>query len=62
MENPNSYENVMKELELLADEDYDVIDVSNHLDDNARDFKFEYAFESLTQRHTAYKRRNHDYY
>lgn len=62
MDNPNSYENVMRELEKLADDEFVSVDIHNHLDDNAKDFKFEYAFESLTQRHTAYKRRNHDYY
>lgn len=59
MENPNSYERVMKELEELSDEleCENVLDITNHLDDNAKDFKFEYAFESLTEKSSSYKRR-----
>lgn len=58
MENPNSYETVMKMLEELNDEmEMNCVDITNHLDDNYRDFKFEYAFESVTERSSSYKRR-----
>lgn len=60
MDNPNSYENVMRILEQLADDDYFPVDVYSHLDDNVGDFKMEYAFESITEKHSAYKRRNYD--
>lgn len=60
MEKPNSYENVMRELEelndLLESGDLDV-DVC---DPDDGDFKFEYAHEALTQRNTSYRRRNGD--
>lgn len=55
MNKPDSYEDVMKALEEVND--------LMEFDDNpseyndSKDFKFEYAFESVTERHTAYKRR-----
>lgn len=50
MNRPDSYENVMKEMEEVNDElEYDV-------EDN-KPFKWEFAFESITERHTAYQRR-----
>lgn len=56
MKTPNSYEDVVKELQefnemLETSLDSDVDSLYN------ADFKFEYAFESITERHTAYKRR-----
>lgn len=59
MDKPESYENVMRELEEINDEMEceNCVDITNHLDDNHRDFKFEYAFESLTEKSSAYKRR-----
>lgn len=51
MNKPDSYENVMKELEEVNDE------LESDLDEDGKDFKFEYAFESLTERHSAYQRR-----
>lgn len=59
MDNPNSYENVMRELERLADDDYFPVDIYSHLDDNIKDFKMEYAFESITEKRSAYKHRSH---
>lgn len=60
MDNPNSYENVMRILEQLADDDYFPVDIYSHLDYNVKDFKMEYAFESITEKHSAYKRRSYD--
>lgn len=56
--NPNSYENVMKELEEVNEqlEQDKPVDFPIEVVDNSY-FKFEYAHESLTERHTAYKRR-----
>jgi len=53
---PDSYEDVMKELEEINEllelkVDSDESDLYNG------DFRFEYAHESLTEKHTAYKRR-----
>lgn len=57
MKNPNSYEKVMKELEEVNDvmekESVDFESVSG----DTCDFKWEYAHESITERHSAYKRR-----
>jgi hypothetical protein len=52
--NPDSYENVMKEMEEVNDE-LESEDLSE-----SKDFKFEYAFESLTNKNSSYKRRNYD--
>lgn len=52
MNKPDSYENVMKEMEEVNDE---LESCEN--DEDTKDFKFEYAFESITERHTAYQRR-----
>ncbi len=59
MDNPNSYENVMRELEELNDRLEAGDDLSDD-EDEGKDFKYEYAHESLTERHSAYKRRNCD--
>lgn len=58
MKNLNSYEDVMRELELVSEElgCKKELDLSSVEDYNG-DFKFEYAHESLTERHSAYKRR-----
>ena len=58
MDKPNSYENVMRELEEINDllENGDML--VEVVDPDDGDFKFEYAHESLTERHTSYKRRN----
>lgn len=61
MNTPSSYEEVVKELEEV-NEILD-LDRSTEMVDNieiSKDFKFEYAFESVTERCTAYKRRNYD--
>lgn len=60
MEPTKSYDEVMHELERLSEDEFIGVDLTNHLDDNHRDFKFEYAFESITERNTSYKRRNND--
>lgn len=59
MDNPNSYENVMRELEELNDRLEAGDDLSDD-DEPGKDFKYEYAHESLTEKHSAFKRRNHD--
>lgn len=59
MDNPNSYENVMRELEELNDRLEAGDDLSDD-EDEGKDFKYEYAHESLTERHSAYKRRYGD--
>lgn len=53
MNKPDSYEDVMKELEELNEKevDSDMEDLYNG------DFRFEYAYESLTEKRSAYKRR-----
>lgn len=58
MKNPNSYENVMKELEEVNDalEHDKPVDFETVKGDTS-DFRWEYAFESVTERHSAYKRR-----
>lgn len=56
MNNPNSYEDVMKELEEVNE----MLELEVDSDDEGLyngDFRFEYAHESLTERHSAYKRR-----
>lgn len=61
MSKPNSYENVMKELEEVNDLLEVPCDVFSEAEESLHgdkcDFRTEYAFESLTERHTAYKRR-----
>lgn len=59
MKTPNSYEEVNKELDevnelIELDTDNDI----KELETDDRTFKFEYAFEGLTESHSAYKRRN----
>lgn len=57
--NPNSYESVMKELEEVNDlleSNVDMIADAEY-DDVQPTFRFEYAHESITERHSAYKRR-----
>lgn len=56
MKSPNSYEDVMKELQEVNEMLETSLDSDGDSLYNA-DFKFEYAHESLTERHTAYKRR-----
>lgn len=56
MNNPNSYEDVMKELEEINELLELGVDSDNE-DLYNGDFRFEYAHESLTERHSAYKRR-----
>lgn len=57
MNKPDSYEDVMKLLERVNDALEMDIDLSVLPYDDSKDFKFEYAFESVTERHSAYKRR-----
>lgn len=58
MSNKNEYDLVMRELEEVSDLlDRDKsVDSELDIDDNG-DFKWEYAFESITESHSAYKRR-----
>lgn len=56
MKTPNSYEDVMKELQEVNELLEIAVDSDSDSLYNA-DFKFEYAHESLTERNTAYKRR-----
>lgn len=56
MKTPNSYEDVMKEVQEINDLLENSLDTDDDSEYNA-DFKFEYAHESITERHTAYKRR-----
>lgn len=56
MNNPNSYEDVMKELEEINELLELGVDSDNE-DLYNGDFRFEYAHESLTEKHSAYKRR-----
>lgn len=56
MNNPNSYEDVMKELEEINELIELGVDSDNE-DLYNGDFRFEYAHESLTEKHSAYKRR-----
>lgn len=58
MNKPDSYEDVMKLLEQVNDALELDIDLSVLPYDDSKDFKFEYAFESVTERHSAYKRRS----
>ena len=58
MNKPDSYEDVMKLLERVNDALEMDIDLSFLPYDDSKDFKFEYAFESVTERHSAYKRRS----
>lgn len=58
MNKPESYEDVMKLLEQVNDALEMDIDLSVLPYDDSKDFKFEYAFESVTERHSAYKRRS----
>jgi hypothetical protein len=53
---PNSYEDVMKEVQEINDLLENSLDTDDDSEYNA-DFKFEYAHESITERHTPYKRR-----
>lgn len=56
MNKPNSYEDVMKELEEINE----LLEIGVDSDDPHLyngDFRFEYAHESLTEKHSAYKRR-----
>lgn len=56
MNKPNSYEDVMKELEEINELLESGVDSDgSHLYNG--DFRFEYAHESLTEKHSAYKRR-----
>lgn len=60
MNKPNSYEEVMKELEEVNDllESNSEIDLSSlENDPEGRTFRFEYAYEGLTERSSSYKRR-----
>ena len=56
MKKPDSYNDVMKELEEVSDSLENNVDKDFEEAYNS-DFKFEYAYESLTERHSAYKRR-----
>ncbi len=58
MKTPNSYEKVMKELEEVNEllECEEIVDFEIVKGDTC-DFKWEYAHESITERHSAYKRR-----
>lgn len=56
MKNPTSYEDVMKELEEVNDQIETELDNESEVEYNAT-FKFEYAFESITERNSSYKRR-----
>lgn len=56
MNKPNSYEDVMKELEEINELLESGVDSDNE-DLYNGDFRFEYAHESLTEKHSAYKRR-----
>lgn len=57
MKKPDSYEKVMKALEEVNDLLELGFDLSVLPYDDSKDFKFEYAHESLTERHSVYKRR-----
>lgn len=59
MNKPDSYEEVMKVLEEINDLLELGIDYSVLPYDDSQDFKTEYAFESVTERSSAYKRRSH---
>lgn len=58
MNKPDSYESVMKELEEVNDLLENSVDMIADVEypDEIK-FRFEYAFESVTERHSAYKRR-----
>lgn len=68
MNKPDSYEDVMKLMERVNDalELLELVNDALEMDidlsvlpyDDSKDFKFEYAFESVTERHSAYKRRS----
>lgn len=55
MNKSDSYEEVMKELDYIND----LIEIAL-LEPVDADFKFEYAFESITESGSAYKRRNYE--
>lgn len=56
MKKPDRYDEVIKHLEDVSESMEN--DVDKDLEDMYNiDFKFEYAFESITERHSAYKRR-----
>ncbi len=60
MNKPDSYESVMKELEEVNDlleNNVDLIADVEYPDEQEIKFRFEYAHESITERHSAYKRR-----
>lgn len=58
MNKSTSYENVIKELAESFELEYnDPIETEDVCDSEGRTFKFEYAHEYLTERHSAYKRR-----
>lgn len=55
MTKPNSYEDVMKELEEINE----LLELEVDSDSRSLyngDFRFEYAYESLTEKHSLYKR------
>lgn len=56
MNTPNSYESVMKEVQEVNELLEKDVDTDGETLYNS-DFKFEYAYESITERHSAYKRR-----
>lgn len=53
MSKPDSYEEVIRELEEIIELELD----SDDDDLYNGDFRFEYAHESLTEKHSAYKKR-----
>lgn len=53
MNKPDSYEEVIRELEEIIELELD----SDNDDLYNGDFRFEYAHESLTEKHSAYKKR-----
>lgn len=59
MNKPDSYENVMRALEEVNDLLELGFDLSVLPYDDSKDFKFEYAHESITEKSSSYKRRSH---
>jgi hypothetical protein len=58
VDNANSYDDVIKILEELSEDNWpDGVDIRNHLDDNHKSFRFEYAFESLTEKGSKFRKR-----
>lgn len=61
MKTPNSYEEVSKELEevneLLLIEQEENVEIPVE-DEDDRTFRMEYAFESITEGYSSFKRRN----